>query len=99
MAAKKPPPKAKKKHKSVNHLGPSPSGEGLGWGFAGQRKAERPHPAATRQQAAKSRCPSPEVEGFLICSSGSASAIPGPNMRCTVTMSASWQPTDRKSVV
>ena len=33
-------------------------------GFRGVAFAAKPHPAATRQQAAKSRCPSPEGEGF-----------------------------------
>ena len=30
------------------------------------RQAESPHPAATRQQAAKSHCPSPEGEGMNV---------------------------------
>jgi hypothetical protein len=40
----------------------SPSGEGVGGG-GGRAQSSQPHPAATRQLAAKSRCPSPEGEG------------------------------------
>jgi hypothetical protein len=44
----------------MTHSSPSPLGEGLGWGLSAWRGAEKPHPAATRQQAAKSHCPSHE---------------------------------------
>src|SRR3546814_20953232 len=41
---------------------PSPSGEGLGWGFR-DGAGVAALPAATRQQAAKSRGPSPDGGG------------------------------------
>ena len=39
------------------------------------RPEEAPHPAATRQQAAKSRCPSPEGEGGPQANPHSAASI------------------------
>src|SRR3546814_4402724 len=34
------------------------------------RKVDGPHPTATREQAPKSRCPSPEGEGVILSSGG-----------------------------
>jgi hypothetical protein len=42
---------------------PFRGGVGVGAIFKAQRQTESPHPAATKQQAAKSHCPSPEGEG------------------------------------